>query len=421
MANINFKLNNGKATEKGKDYSIYIRYRFGRKVDIRKAIGFKSKSEDWNSEKQEVKNRIHIKNRTQINNLIKTLIRRIEDFEYNLLQNGKQPNQKYVERNFKTFFGSNNDKSIPKNLFDFIDALQKRPDIKKSKASGTLKNYLITENILKRFNNEVYKIDFDNIDMDFYNDFIDWCEKQNLTRNYIGKLVQTFKFFLNTATLEKINTNLEFKNPRFKVIREDVDNIYLSLEELNKIYKLDLSKHPKLDQARDLFLIGAYTGLRVSDFNYLNKENIYKHNEETFLNVNTKKTTKKIVIPLRPEVKEILKKHGNKPPKRMPDQQINYKIKEVCENAGIDEVASTTKTIGGKKVTTKNFKFDLVKTHTARRSFCTNAYLSGMNPIDIMQISGHSSINTFLNYIKADALHKAVKIGTHPFFKGEDY
>jgi len=72
-------------------------------------------------------------------------------------------------------------------------------------------------------------------------------------------------------------------------------------------------------------------------------------------------------------------------------------------------------------VTTKNFKFDLVKTHTARRSFCTNAYLSGMNPIDIMQISGHSSINTFLNYIKADALHKAVKIGTHPFFKGEDY
>ena len=338
-----------------------------------------------------------------------------------MLQNGKQPNQKYVERNFKTFFGSNNDKSIPKNLFDFIDALQKRPDIKKSKASGTLKNYLITENILKRFNNEVYKIDFDNIDMDFYNDFIDWCEKQNLTRNYIGKLVQTFKFFLNTATLEKINTNLEFKNPRFKVIREEVDNIYLSLEELNKIYKLDLSKHPKLDQARDLFLIGAYTGLRVSDFNYLNKENIYKHNEETFLNVNTKKTTKKIVIPLRPEVKEILKKHGNKPPKRMPDQQINYKIKEVCENAGIDEVASTTKTIGGKKVTTKNFKFDLVKTHTARRSFCTNAYLSGMNPIDIMQISGHSSINTFLNYIKADALHKAVKIGTHPFFKGEDY
>jgi integrase len=420
MANINFKLNNGKATENGKEYSIYIRYRFGRKVDIRKAIGFKSKPEDWNGEKQEVKNRIHIKNRAKINNLIKTLIRRIEDFEDNLLQNGNQPDQKYVERNFKTFFGGNDDKSIPKNLFDFIDALQKRPDVKKSKAIGTLKNYLITGNILKRFNNEVYKIDFDNIDIDFYNDFINWCEKQNLTRNYIGKLIQTFKFFLNTATLEKINTNLEFKNPRFKVTREEVDNIHLSLEELNKIYKLNLSKHPKLDQARDLFLIGAYTGLRVSDFNYLNEENIYEHNGETFLKVNIKKTPKQTVIPLRPEVKEILKKHGNKSPKRMPDQQINYKIKDVCEEAGIDEQASITKTIGGQKVTKECLKFDLVVTHTARRSFCTNAYLSGMNPIDIMQISGHSSVKTFLNYIKADALHKAVKIGTHPFFQGKD-
>ena len=419
MANINFKLNNGKTTEKGKEYSIYIRYRFGRKVDIRKAIGFKSKSEDWNSEKQEVKNRIHIKNRAKINNLIKTLIRRIEDFEDNLLQKGKQPDQKYVERNFKTFFGSNDDKSNPKNLFDFIGALQKRPDIKKSKTSGTLKNYLITENILKRFNNEVYKIDFDNIDIDFYNDFIDWCEKQNLTRNYIGKLVQTFKFFLNTATLEKINTNLEFKNPRFKVIREEVDNVYLSLDELNSLNRLDLTKLPKLEQARDLFLIGAYTGLRVSDFNYLNKENIYDYEGTTFLKLETKKSPKKLVIPLRPEVKAILKKHGDKPPKHMPDQQINYKIKEVCENAGIDEKTSIKKTIGGKEVTKKSFKFDLVKTHTARRSFCTNAYLSGMNPIDIMQISGHSSVKTFLNYIKADALHKAVKIGTHPFFQGK--
>jgi hypothetical protein len=36
-----------------------------------------------------------------------------------------------------------------------------------------------------------------------------------------------------------------------------------------------------------------------------------------------------------------------------------------------------------------------------------------------MQISGHSSEKTFLNYIKADALQKAVKISSHPFFKGE--
>lgn len=422
MANINFKLNNGKRTEANKEYSIYIRYRYGRKVDVRKAIGFKIKKEDWNEDKQEVRNKVHIKNRTKINNLLKTLTRHIEDFEDSLIQNGKQPNQKNTERSFKTFFnsGENNDDELkPKTLLEFVNAFQKRPDVKKNRALGTLKNYLITENILKRFHKEVYKIDFDDIDINFYNDFVNWCEKQNFTKNYIGKLLQTLKFFLNTATIEKINTNLEFKSPRFKIIREEVDNVYLSLDELNKIYELDLSKHPKLDNARDLFLIGAYTGLRVSDFNYLNKENIYDYEGKTFLKVETQKTKKQVIIPLRPEVKAILKKHGNKPPKRMPDQQINYKIKEVCENAGIDEMENTTKTIGGKKTTTKSFKFDLVKTHTARRSFCTNAYLSGMNPIDIMQISGHTSEKTFLNYIKADVLQKAVKISTHPFFQGK--
>jgi hypothetical protein len=37
-----------------------------------------------------------------------------------------------------------------------------------------------------------------------------------------------------------------------------------------------------------------------------------------------------------------------------------------------------------------------------------------------MQISGHTSEKTFLNYIKADALQKAVKISSHPFFQGEN-
>lgn len=417
MANIKFTLNNRKKTVNDKEYSIYVRYRYGRNIDIRKSIKYQVYPKDWNEEKQEVRNRIHIKNREKINVRIRSIKTKLEDFESELLLNGKQPTQRSTERCFKTLF-DNNATTKPNTLFEFIDAFKNRPDIKKSRSKGTLTNYTITQNILRRFNDEVNKIDFENIDMDFYNDFVEWCENQNLSLNYIGKLIQTLKVFMNNATQEKINKNLDFKNPRFKVTREETENVYLNLEELNKIFKLDLSKHPKLDQARDLFLIGAYTGLRVSDFNNLNKENIFESNGVQFLRVKTRKTQKNVVIPLRPEVRAIFKKHGNKPPDRMPDQQINYKIKEVCQNAGIDEVIHTKQTRGGKKIIKKNFKFDLVKTHTARRSFCTNAYLNGMNPIDIMQISGHTSEKTFLAYIKADALQKAVKISSHPFFKG---
>ena len=62
-------------------------------------------------------------------------------------------------------------------------------------------------------------------------------------------------------------------------------------------------------------------------------------------------------------------------------------------------------------------KYDLIKNHTARRSFCTNAYIAGMSTLDIMAISGHSSEKTFLNYIKISADERAVKIAENPFFQ----
>ena len=40
-------------------------------------------------------------------------------------------------------------------------------------------------------------------------------------------------------------------------------------------------------------------------------------------------------------------------------------------------------------------KCDLIKTHTARRSGCTNMYLAKIQPIDIMKISGHKTERNF--------------------------
>lgn len=421
MANIKFRLNNGAKTINNNDYSIYLRYKFGREVDLKKSIGFKVFPDQWNPATQKVKNRSEIKNRNKINTLLQNLTRHFEDFEDSLISKGQKPTKSKAIKNYEDFFKKSETKNTPQNLLEYIKEFRERSDILKSRREGTIKNYKLTEKFLTRFNNEVYNIDFNNIDMDFYNDFVEWGENQNLTKNYIGKHINTLKTFMNNATYDKINKNLDFKNPRFKVLKEDAENIYLSLEELDKIFNLNLAHLPRQDQARDLFLIGAYTGLRVSDFNSLNENNIFTKDEIQYLRIKPKKDRKgkEVIIPLRPEVKAIFKKHNNRPPKKMPDQHINYKIKDVCEYAGIDEVLYKEQTRSGKKVRIKKFKFEMVKTHTARRSFCTNAYLSGMPTIDIMQISGHSSEKTFLNYIKADALQKAIKISSHPFFKVE--
>ena len=101
----------------------------------------------------------------------------------------------------------------------------------------------------------------------------------------------------------------------------------------------------------------------------------------------------------------------------MPDQHINYAIKEIGKIAKINETYSKEITKGGKTNVITLPKHKFIASHTARRSFCTNAYLSGMPVADIMQLSGHSSEKVFYNYIKINDIEKAEKISSNKFFK----
>ena len=45
-------------------------------------------------------------------------------------------------------------------------------------------------------------------------------------------------------------------------------------------------------------------------------------------------------------------------------------------------------------------KYQLIKCHTARRSFATNLYLKGAPTISIMKLTGHTTEANFMKYIK---------------------
>jgi integrase len=218
-----------------------------------------------------------------------------------------------------------------------------------------------------------------------------------------------------------LTKNESFKSNKFKVLKEETDDIYLTLDELNRIWALEYKVDTKKEQARDLFLIGAFTGLRVSDYNSISNNNITEVNGVKMLKVKTTKTGQVVAIPLHPIVLTILNKYNGNPPQSMPEQKINEKIKDVCLDAGIDDVEYINKTKGGLKITEKKHRFELVKTHTARRSFCTNAYLSGMSSLDIMSISGHKTESAFMKYIKVTPEQVAIKMSVHPFFTNNSH
>ena len=57
-------------------------------------------------------------------------------------------------------------------------------------------------------------------------------------------------------------------------------------------------------------------------------------------------------------------------------------------------------TKGGVKRTYTSPKWEMIESHTARRSFCTNMCLKGMSTQDIMHFSGHKTEKEFLKYIR---------------------
>jgi len=421
MAKTRFRLNKGlKTPDKTKEYPIYLRYRTG-KVDFNASIGFSIVPEHWDFEKQQATEKIAVKNHAVINSMITKLNNHFRDWDLDNKRKGVKPSYNDVKRHYQSYFTEPEEvKEI--ELFDLIELfIDQSPKLKRKKvAEGTVKTYKTTKEVLIDFQKYWGKLTFDKIDLDFYFDFVEWCEKKKVfSVNYIGKNIKVLKTFMTYALENGLTTNGAFKSKNFEKLSEDAVNIYLTDEELYKLWELDLSNNERQERARDLFLIGAYTGLRVSDFNNLSKSSIKKVKGVELIKVPmTKYPDKFVAVPLHPMVKAILNKRSGEPPQRMNDQSINVLIKEVAESAGIDSIESVSITKGGKKLHIKKYKFDLVKTHTARRSFCSNAYLSGMAPIDIMAISGHKTEKDFLRYIKLGPEQIAIKMSTNAFFTG---
>jgi len=284
-----------------------------------------------------------------------------------------------------------------------------------TKKKSTIVQYQNCLNHLTEYEKQKNKrITFDGVDHQFYDSLLDFCHSHlNFSANSVGKLIKNIKLLMGLAMEEGLHTNMFYKSRSFKKPQETADTIYLSMDELQKISNTVLPKY--LENVRDLFLLGCYTGLRFSDYNKLTKDRFIK--DDTMLKVRTEKTDETVIIPLHPEAKRIIEKHHLKGGLHLiTNQNFNKFIKDVCRLAGISETTIITRTVGGKKIRISKPKHDLVASHTARRSFATNAYLAGVPTLAIMSITGHKTELSFLKYVKVTKEEQAKLIMEHAFF-----
>jgi len=308
-----------------------------------------------------------------------------------------------------------------KSFFPFFDNLinqsinggRVQPTSGKPYSKATIQVYKNTFRRLKEFQATRKRvIDFNTIDVDFYTDFTEYLSKRlNLATNTIGKDIKTIKTILNEATERGINSNLQFKSRKFSTTSEQTDSIYLSEAELKEIENLDLSNNQRLDNVRDLFLVGCYTGLRFSDFSILKPEQM----KNGFIEIKEQtKTGNPVVIPIHQVVKQIIQKHNGELPRAITNQKFNDYLKELGVMVqSLHTPFETTITKGGFKVSKRLNKYELLTTHTARRSFATNEYLNGTPTITIMAITGHRTEKAFLRYIKLNPTDHAQLLKLH--------
>lgn len=301
-------------------------------------------------------------------------------------------------------------------------------------AIRTTKKYVTTLHKLEAFEKATRtSLSFRDINLDFYTRFERWLKSKGYSINYFGTLTNCIKVVYRDARdVDGLHNFYETEKRGFSSPSISSKAVYLTNDELQRIADVQITpetliaadamyakmKRPDLERkaealhlTRNKFILGAYTALRVSDFNSLRHINI----SNGYFRVTTKKTGASVVIPIHPAIRKMMEA-GFDIATPISEQKINLHIKEVARLAGITQPVEATKFVNHRAVVDWWPKCDVITTHTARRSAATNMYKAGIPTISIMRITGHTTEKSFMKYIKISAEENAELMARNKYF-----
>lgn len=383
------------------------------------STGYKIALSDWNVEKQRVKtNKAGILIADEVNEHLSNLEVNLKKEYSRLRAEGATINKAVIKAFLDSLNSVEADTKEPQEK-GFWEVYSEFISLKSKQVKPiTLRAHKQTVSRLREYEKEENApINFETVDLSFYENFTQYLREKCYSTNTIGKHIKNLKVFMSYSLFEGHTSNRRFQRKEFKVQTEQTTAIYLTDEELDKIRDLDLSFNKNYEKARDIFLIGCYTGQRVSDYNNLSPDNIVSINDEEYLRIIQQKTGETVHIPITTDLRLIFNRYGNIPPTKIPEQKLNQYIKIVGRIAGIKEKVRVTTNNDGVLVKQYKPKYELISSHTARRSFCTNMYKRGKRIDHIMFFSGHKTEKEFYKYIRIEGEEKASHLVQSGFFK----
>ena len=304
---------------------------------------------------------------------------------------------------------------------------------------GTIRNNKGFQSQILAYQKERKRVvDWDDLTMEFYNDYKQFFIEKSYSPNTIARHIKNMKTILYAAKALHLTTRDDFMSKMWSADKEEVDNIYIPEQRLKEMHNFDMSDYQamkkrvelfakddlekkslihalkrdiyrqKLSEARDIFLMGCLVGQRVSDYKRINTDMIETiQGDRKFLHLIQVKTEKDVYVPYNNIIGEILAKYDGKLPK-VYDQHLNERIKVVGLLLGWTESAGLTERKGLMEFPSRKRFCDAIATHTARRTFATNAYKNGVPLSAIMAVTGHSSEEMLRRYLKLNTKERAM-------------
>jgi integrase len=239
-----------------------------------------------------------------------------------------------------------------------------------------------------------YAVDFDTITPTFGDRYTTYLlHKVRLTDNTVAKQVHTLKRFLRWARERGYTNATGFDRLTWK--RQEPDIMTLTAAEVAALEQLTLPPGGYLANARSLFLLACYTGLRFSDLVSIRAE----HLRGQALRMTTQKTRETVTVPLRPEALMLVEQLVAGQVRVITNQKLNDYLKELGRLAGIDSPIEVIRFRGGVRESTTVAKWERLGCHTGRRTFVTLSLERGLRPETIMKVTGHRGWKSFQRYV----------------------
>jgi integrase len=401
MATINFSLRSDKNPSK-----IYVRLRNGRSSDMTVYTGYIIDPKHWNSTKGEVKQSALFDDKINLSRDLNNLKNKVIEELNSSSSKGITINKQWLESVISNEDSNIGETESPKLIYDLMTEYKNElkfkinPKTNKPISENTIRGFAQVIERLKNFEKHVgIKYLVSEVDLNFKFEFVNYMiNVSGFSQNTINKSIKQLKTVCLDAIDKGFSVNIQVRSTKFNHPREVADFVTITEAEINQIRKFKGTDYHM--NARDWLIIGCWTGCRVNDLMQLSMNNINETEKgQKFIRYTQSKTNKQVDLPIHPHVEEIIKRLKGFP-RPISDQRFNEWIKDVCRDSGLtQEVYGSRQNPESHKKEVGAFKkYELIRSHTCRRSFATNHYDKLPNK-KIMAVTGHSTEQMLLSYI----------------------